>query len=243
MAEIKQKLWSREELLDLLDDEDIEALWDKWGLPATERKSRGVVKKGGRIGVARAATKASRLASTWSGRARTSFRERFPKVVFWKPFRPQLRERANTRRSAPEFMAAVGARSKTSLLQDVLRLRTPTLRMLRDVLTFLVDQNAAARTTGSQVVLEDEFDIAPQQVNAALLWSASVVRRHAAATWDDLSRRFDEEIVPLFRKIARYGEVEVFRRLDDPRDAKDPRHVIIRIERRGFYDGRTVVVD
>ena len=133
-------------------------------------------------------------------------------------------------------MAAVEARSKTSLLQDALRLRTPTLRMLRDVLTFLIDQNAAARTTGSQVVLEDEFDIAPQQVNATLLWSASVVRRHAAATWGDLSRRFHEEIVPLFSKFARYGEVE--------RRRENPMKVAIRIERGGSpIMGRTVEVD
>jgi hypothetical protein len=124
MASTKQKIWSRDEFLDLLDDEDIAALWEKWALSPADKKSK----------------------------------------------------------EAREFRAAVGERSKTSLLQDVLSLRTPTLQMLRDVLTFLVHQNSALRTTGSHVVLEEEFDISPQQVSAALAWSATVLRRHAAAT-------------------------------------------------------------
>lgn len=139
----KQKIWSSDELLDLLDDEDVGALWEAWKLPPAQEMSR----------------------------------------------------------TAPDFLAAINKRSQTSLLQDVLSLRTPTLHMLRDVLTFLAAHNTSLRTTGSLVVLDDEFDIAPQQVDAALKWSASKLRRLSTQTWERVEDQFNEQIIPLFRRI------------------------------------------
>jgi hypothetical protein len=157
MTSRPQPVWSREEFLDLLDDGDLEALWQRWDLPSTE---------------------------------------------------PRIRQ-------APSFKAALAARSDTTLVHEVLALRTRTLQMLRDVVGFLDTQSAAARTTGSHLVLREEFDITPQQVAAALRWSQAVLRRYSAATWDQLRSRFDSEIIPLFRKIDAYGAVETRRRQED----------------------------
>jgi hypothetical protein len=145
----KQKLWSSDELLELLDDEDIAALWEAWNLPPRPVKSR----------------------------------------------------------ESPEFRAAINKRARTTLLQEVLSLTTPTLNMLRDVLVFLADHNVALRTTGSLVVLDDEFDIAPQQVDAALKWSASRLRRLSTETWEQIQNQFDREIRPLFKKVVACGAV------------------------------------
>jgi len=41
--------------------------------------------------------------------------------------------------------------SHTTLLRDVVALRTATLEMLRDVLAFLASHGASARTTGSHL--------------------------------------------------------------------------------------------
>lgn len=149
MAPPKQKLLSRDEFLELIDDDDVAALWDKWQLAAGAEKSK----------------------------------------------------------KAPAFITAVSERANTTLLQDVLSLRTVTLQMLRDVLTFLSNQNSSVRTTGSLLVLDDEFDIAPQQVNAALKWSTAALRRQSSATWESRAKRLHAEIKPLFADIAYYGVV------------------------------------
>ena len=163
-----QKIWSREQLLDLLDDEDVTALWQKWKLPPSKNMSKEV----------------------------------------------------------SEFREATAKRSISSLLREVLTLRTPTLRMLQDVLMFLASQNSALRTTGSVVVLDEEFDIEPQQVTAALLWSVNSLQRISAATWEGLKRRLNEEILPLFDRISAYGRVET--RDEDPFD--DPLDALSRIQ-------------
>lgn len=153
MAVPKQKILSRDEFLELLDDEDVAALWRKWQLPSVAQVSR----------------------------------------------------------TAPAFVAAVHERSNTTLLQDVTSLRTVTLQMLRDVLAFLSSQKSAVRTTGSLLVLDEEFDIAPQQVNAALKWSSRALR-HSSATWGELAKRFEAEVSPLLERIARYGGVQFGRK-------------------------------
>lgn len=158
MAPPKQKRLSRDEFLDLLDDEDVEALWKLWNLPPAISMSK----------------------------------------------------------KAPVFVAAVEKRSHTSLLQDALSLGTPTLHMLRDLLTFLDGHHAALRTTGSLVVLNDEFDIAPQQVDTALKWSAKKLRRHPTHTWEEIETQIRDEITPLFRKIDTYGEVRIDEDEEDP---------------------------
>lgn len=142
-----QRRWSREQFLELLDDEDIAALRRRWELP-----------------------------------------------------------------SDADFAAALDARSSTTLLRDVLALHTPTLGMLRDVLAFLARHAAPVRTTGSLLVLDEEFDIDPQQVAAVLDWSPKAMRRTGEETWTDLQRRLDEEILPLFDKVEEYGRVDVRRR-------------------------------
>jgi hypothetical protein len=148
----KQNILSRCEFLELLDDEDVAALWHRWQLPPAARMSK----------------------------------------------------------EAGVFSAAVNGRSNTTLLQDVMSLRTVTLQMLRDVLAFLSSRMSSVRTTGSLLVLNEEFDVAPQQVNAALKWSSRALR-HSSATWEELEERFATEVAPLLTKVARYGEVE-FRR-------------------------------
>jgi hypothetical protein len=153
-----QRIWSRQEFLDLLDDEDIDALWQRWGLPSTEARSK----------------------------------------------------------EAASFIAAIATLSETTLVHELLLLRTQTLRMLRDILTFLEAQNVSVRTTGSHLVLREEFDITPQQVAAALRWSQAAVRRASTDTWDDLRNRFSREIIPLLAKIDAYGAVETTRRYEHP---------------------------
>lgn len=165
MTSPRHKIWSRDQFLDLLDDEDIAALWQKWRLPPSEKMSK----------------------------------------------------------EAPNFAAALSARSNSSLLQEVLTLRTETLLMLRDVLTFLASHNSALRTTGGLLVLDDEFDIAPQQVNAALQWSAAALRRHSTMTWEGLKKSFDSEILPLFGKIGAFGAVRTSRKKEDSFQSIHPR--------------------
>lgn len=150
MTSQKQKRWSRQEFFDLLDDEDLAALWEKWKLPQTEKMSR----------------------------------------------------------NADAFTQAVDARSTTSLVREVFSLKTATLRMLRDLLTFLGGHQSAARTTGCHLVLDEEFDFSAQQVNAVLAWSDSALQRHPISTWDELRQRFRSDIIPLFNKIDKYGAVE-----------------------------------
>src|SRR6185295_7722449 len=123
----------------------------------------------------------------------------------------QLPPAAQVSKQAAEFVAAVDARSNTTLLQDVASLQTVTLQMLRDVLEFLSSQTSAVRTTGSLLVLKEEFDIAPQQVNAALKWSSRALR-HSSATWEELAERFGTEVAPLLAEVARYGAVQFRRR-------------------------------
>src|SRR5215213_7452937 len=96
-----QRRWSREQFLELLDDEDIAALTRQWELAHDA-----------------------------------------------------------------DFAAALDARSATTVLRDVLALHTPTLRMLREVFGFLLRHASPVRTTGSLLVLDEEFDIAPQEVAA-----------------------------------------------------------------------------
>jgi hypothetical protein len=156
MPSPKQKLLSRSEFLELLDDEDVAALWAKWQLPPAAQMSR----------------------------------------------------------EAAAFVAAVDGRSNTTLLQDVMSLRTATLQMLRDVLEFLSNRMSAVRTTASLLVLNEEFDIAPQQVNAALKWSSRALR-HSSATWEELAKRFETEVAPLLAKVAQYGAVRFRRRREN----------------------------
>lgn len=161
MVDGGQRRWSREQFLELLDDEDLTALRRDWALPPVE-------------------------------------------VV---------------RRDTPDFLAALDARSTTTLLREVLALHTPTLQMLRDVLGFLTRHAAPVRTTGSLLVLDEELDIAPQQVDSVLKWSDKVLRRTDEETWKDLQRRFEEEIVPLFDKVEEYGNVDVRRRQERVMDS------------------------
>ena len=175
----KEKIWTRQEFLDLLDDDDVAELWKRWALPPADPK----------------------------------------------------------RRDATEFLEAVKARSTTTLVQEVLALRTATLQMLGDVLAFLIGQNTAARTTGSLLVL-DGVAIGPQQVEAALKWSARAPGRHATETWEMLRNRFSDDIEPLFDKIRRYGDVDISRREEDVVD------VAIRTMTGGSpHIGRTVTVE
>ena len=81
MTSPPQRRWSRDTLLELLDDEDVGELSKNWGLTAS----------------------------------------------------------GNTARDANAFTTAIAALSDTTLLQEILLLRTNTLRMLRDVFTLPED--------------------------------------------------------------------------------------------------------
>ncbi len=157
MSQPEQKILSSSEFLELLDDDDVAALWRKWQLPDSAQKSK----------------------------------------------------------KSPAFVEAVDARSNTTLLQEVMSLRTKTLQMLREVLEFLLGQQSAVRTTGSLLVLKEEFDIAPQQVDAALKWSKRATRRISSATWEELEKRFSGEVKPILVDIAKYGAVNVRKKRED----------------------------
>lgn len=151
------KVLTREQFLDLLDDEDVQELRERWSLPAA--------------------------------------------------MPPDKR--------APDFLERVHATSQTTLVQELLTLCTPTLLMLHDVLEVLVERAASLRTTGGLLVLNEELDLSPQAVNAALQWSPKHLKRHASTTWSELRRRFEEEIAPLLEMIAEKARVHVRSRQED----------------------------
>jgi hypothetical protein len=131
-------------------------------------------------------------------------------ALLWRKW--QMPASAVINKKAPVFVDAVLARSNTTLLQEVMALSTKTLRMLREVLEFLSNQKSAVRTTGSLLVLKDEFDITPQQVDATLKWSARALRRVSSTTWEELAKRLSTEVKPLLENIADRGAVRYRRK-------------------------------
>ncbi|HEY0140102.1 MAG TPA: hypothetical protein VGF48_04345 [Thermoanaerobaculia bacterium] len=107
------------------------------------------------------------------------------------------------RRDHPAFLVAVESRSHSTLLHEILALRTPTLEMLHDVFVFLEGHGASVRTTGGLLVLDEDFEVGPQQVNAAL----GAMRRHAQETWEELRTRLRREVEPFFERVERVGRV------------------------------------
>jgi hypothetical protein len=133
-----------------------------------------------------------------------------------------------TRFAAPEMSVRSVADRLAQLprfqaLDIVLGIAEPTLRMLRDVLSYLERRGAAARTTGCAVVLADpvqqqerRIDLTPQEVGAIAAWTPKSRTRlrddsfaEALADWRSLTSAW-RRLIQNARPRSEEGDLDVF---------------------------------
>jgi hypothetical protein len=150
-------------------------------------------------------------------------------VQLWKRWQlPQLPKDVMPRSDSVEFRDAVERLSITTLVQEVLSIKSDTVTMLRDIIVCLSAFFTTLRTTGGLLVLDEEFGLGPQEIEATLQWSERSLKRQGASTWDRLLQEFVQEVKPFLERLASAADVS-FRFEWVPRDIvkgyrEDPFH-------------------